>query len=215
MAIKRAVIRAGRAVGVSIGSFDRAAHAQDLRYREVATRFRPFTMVPETAYVENLALGALVKDIPGDVVECGVWRGGMIGGIATVLGNSRKYWLFDSFEGLPPAREIDGIAALEWQSDTQGRNYYDNCSAEEGFARQAMRLSGCDDVEFVKGWFKDTVHQAPVSRIALLRLDGDWYDSTITCLEAFYSRVANGGVTIIDDYYQWDGCSRAVHSTLR
>jgi O-methyltransferase len=171
-------------------------------------------MVPEVLYIDNLELVSQIRDRPGDVVECGVWRGGMSAGIAELLGNDRKYWLFDSFEGLPPAQEIDGAAAIDYQNDPEGEWYFNNCAAEESYARQAMQLAGRDHVEIVKGWFKDTVCHAGVGAIALLRLDGDWYESTRTCLEAFYPKVVEGGMVIIDDYHTWDGCAKAVHDYL-
>ena len=66
----------------------------------------------------------------------------------------------------------------------------------------------------VKGWFSDTVPHHPNQPIALLRLDGDWYDSTMVCLQNLYPKVVTGGIIIIDDYYSWDGCSKAVHDYL-
>ena len=89
-------------------------------------------------YVANLCIVRALQSVPGCVVECGVWRGGMIAGIAEVLGPEREYILFDSFEGLPPAKEIDGEAALAWQSDKSSPLYHDNCAAEQKFAAEAM-----------------------------------------------------------------------------
>src|SRR5256885_815316 len=91
--------------------------ADEWRYRRIARKYRRWSMVPSVAYVSNLRIAANVKNVPGVVVECGTWRGGMIAGIADVLGSNRRYYLFDSFEGLPPAREIDGTGALAWQAD--------------------------------------------------------------------------------------------------
>jgi O-methyltransferase len=214
VAIKTGIITVCRTFGVSIKSFDRQRHNEYLRHRQIWSKFRTMTMVPEGLYIDNLRLASLVRGVAGDVVECGVWRGGMIAGIAELLGNDRKYWLFDSFEGLPPAQEIDGLSAIQYQKDPQGKWYFNNCTADESEARQAMTLAGTHSVAFVKGWFKDTVRDAGVGTIALLRLDGDWYESTITCLEAFYPKIAAGGIVIIDDYHTWDGCARAVHEFL-
>jgi O-methyltransferase len=121
--------------------------------------------------------------------------------------------LFDSFEGLPDAKVIDGPAALHWSSQIRE---FDNCSSEEEWAAEAMKRVGQTDLEIIKGWFEKTV---PVwakqqRRIAVLRLDGDWYDSTILCLEHLWPLVVPGGIVIVDDYYTWDGCSRAVHDHL-
>jgi len=172
-------------------------------------------MIPEPEFINNLFLALRVKGLPGCIVECGVWRGGMSAGIASLLGPHRRYYLFDSFQGLPAAKEIDGPAALQWQESKASPNYYDNCSAPPDFARQAMTAAGATDFELVEGWFDRTI---PVhcsgEPIALLRLDADWYESTMVCLEGFFDRVVTGGIIILDDYHAWDGCSRALHDFL-
>src|SRR5688572_18533132 len=93
---------------------------------EIYRKYSTFTMIKPDNYVLNLELARQVRNVPGAIVECGVWRGGMIAGMAEVLGNSREYILFDSFEGLPKAKEIDGPSALAWQSNTTHPGYYDN-----------------------------------------------------------------------------------------
>jgi O-methyltransferase len=179
-------------------------------------KFAGATMIPSALFVDNLRLAQQVEDIPGAVVECGVWRGGMIAGIAQILGPDRAYVLFDSFEGLPPAQEVDGPAAIAWQRDTTSPAYFDNCKAEMGAARLAMRDAGVPEPDLRKGWFEETVPRFAATRapIALLRLDGDWYDSTMVCLQNLFPLVVQGGMVIIDDYGTWDGCTRAVHAYL-
>lgn len=178
-------------------------------------RYRTFTMIDGPSYVRNLKIAHRFRHISGCVVECGVWRGGMIAGIADVLGPDRKYFLFDSFEGLPKAHDIDGSAALRWQADTKNPKYHNNCTAAADDARVAMGLSVASHFALVKGWFMHTTAAfRPPEPIAVLRLDGDWYESTLTCLENLYPHVAPGGVVIIDDYEPWDGCARAVHEFL-
>lgn len=185
------------------------------RYLGEFMRFREFTMVPREIYIQNLFLAERVRELPGCIVECGVWRGGMIAGLGKVLGLEREYFLFDSFEGLPPAKEIDGKAAQDWQQDIDSPIYYDNCSASPDFARRAMALAGINRFHLVKGWFNETLPKfAPPEPIALLRLDADWYDSTMVCLELLFDHVAPGGLILLDDYYTWDGCSRALHDFL-
>lgn len=170
-------------------------------------------IAPET-YVRNLMVAEHFRDQAGMVVECGTWRGGMIAGIAELLGNAFSYQLFDSFEGLPPAKPIDGEAALQWQADVESPTYFDNCTADQASADTAMRLSGATHYSIYKGWFSETLPQLSPQPIAILRLDADWYDSTMDCLTHLYPRVAVGGVVIIDDYYTWDGCTQAVHDYL-
>lgn len=182
------------------------------RYKRIFQKYKEFTMVPFENFVHNLELCERFKNIEGSVVECGVWRGGMSASMAEVLGTSRRYYLFDSFEGLPKAKEIDGREALQWQKDKSAPNYFDNCKAEIEFAQKAMSLSKADEVEIVKGWFNETLPSARIGEpIAILRLDGDWYGSTMDCMENLYPKVAPGGLVLMDDYYFWDGFAKAIH----
>jgi hypothetical protein len=185
------------------------------RWRTIYDEFRESTMVPEASFLNNLKLAETVRRVPGCVVECGVWRGGMSAGLCRLLGADRTYYLFDSFEGLPPAREVDGSTAILWQQNKSSSAYYDNCSAPPELADSAMRRAGATSFHLVQGWFDHTLVDFPLSEsIALLRLDADWYDSTLICLENLFSRVVTRGVVILDDYHTWDGCSRALHDFL-
>lgn len=179
-------------------------------------RFADFTMINRTKYVETLGLlrdWQLKSQLKGDVVECGCWRGGMTAGMAEVLGAVGTYHLFDSFEGLPPVQEIDGVRARQWQENVGGPKYHDNCRAEQSAAEKAM---GATQVawQLHPGWFEQTFPVAVVDDLCVLRLDGDWYDSTMLSLETFYPRLREGGLLLIDDYYIWEGCARAVHDYL-
>ena len=172
-------------------------------------------MIPATEYIATLRLAEETRDIDGCVVECGVWKGGMAAGLVAVLGAHRQYLLFDSFQGLPECKEIDGDAAISWQTDKNSPSYFDNCYAPPMFVEQAMRLTGSKDYHIIKGWFNQTLDKFPWSQpISFLHLDADWYDSTITCLNFLFDRVAPGGVIVLDDYHTWDGCSRALHYFL-
>jgi O-methyltransferase len=183
--------------------------------RRIFAKYRDFTMIPESIYAKNLRIAERLRSVEGCIVECGVWRGGMMAGIAELLGPNRDYFLFDSFEGLPPAQAIDGPHAIAWQADTEGPIYYDNCTAPIESAQTAMRMSGVDRVTIMKGWFQDTLPSfTPPGPIALLRLDGDWYESTLACLNSLFRYVSQDGFIIVDDYYAWDGCSRALHEFL-
>ena len=187
-----------------------AKNAKDERLlRKSFRKYRDFTMVPEDVYIGNLQLVAKVRDILGDIVECGTWRGGMIAGIADALGPARHYRLFDSYEGMPAAKEIDGEAARAWQENTSGPYYHNNCSASEAEARQAMSMSAATEYTVVKGWFETTLASANVGPIALLRMDADWYDSTKQILDNLAHRVVRGGLILVDDYYVFQGCTRA------
>jgi O-methyltransferase len=184
-------------------------------FRTIYAKVRDYTMVDRNAFCDNLVLAETVQGTAGCVVECGVWRGGMSAGIANVLGNDRDYYLFDSFEGLPPAKTIDGPAAVAWQKDTTSPKYYDNCRAPAEYARAAMNLAGVQRFHLIAGFFDKTLPEFQLQeKMALLRLDGDWYESTMVCLKHLFDKVAEGGLIIVDDYYTWDGCSRAVHDFL-
>lgn len=187
---------------------------QTRKLNRIYKKYLPYTMVYRDQYVDNLRLAERTANLAGDIVECGVWRGGMIAGIAELLGTGRKYFLFDSFEGLPEAREIDGSAARNWQANKASPEYFDNCKAEIGFATEAMKMTGAD-FQCVKGWFEDTLPAFDgTGAISLLRLDADWYESTKVCLANLFPKVVEGGMILIDDYYTWSGCSRAVHDYL-
>jgi O-methyltransferase len=194
-------------------TLERRRHFQ--RLRRIYDDFQDFTMIPPGQFMTNLELAESVRHLPGCIIECGVWRGGMSAGMAVVLGPHRHYFLFDSFEGLPKVMPIDGESALRWQQDTASPGYHDNCCADESFARSAMAKAGACNSTFIKGWFENTLPKfTPSGPIALLRLDGDWYESTTTCLEHLFPHVVPGGAIIIDDYYAWEGCARAVHDYL-
>ena len=188
--------------------------ARRRRLHGVHRKYQNYTMIPGSVCASNLEICLERAPKDGCIVECGVWRGGMSAAIADVL-PGRSHFLFDSFEGLPPAKEIDGTAALDYQKDKNSPVYHDNCRAERSFAEQAMSKSEAKEYRLVQGWFNDTVpgFTAP-EPIAILRLDGDWYDSTMECLRGLYPQVQQGGLILIDDYYTWDGCARAVHDYL-
>lgn len=180
---------------------------------KIYSRYKRFTMIPKDLYIDNLLLAKKFAEIPGEIVECGVWKGGMIAGISEFIGR-KKANLFDSYQGLPLVREIDGEAAWNWQNNPEGEYFYDNCSADEKYAIEAMELSGVEYTSY-KGWFKDVFNSSiPIESISILRLDSDWYDSTLECLEFFYPKITSGGLVIIDDYLTWEGCSKAVHDYL-
>jgi len=152
----------------------------------------------------------LREGIPGDLIETGVWRGGGCIYMAAVLRahaeTERKVWVADSFEGLP---KPDG--ASELIEDDMSENRYLKVSLEQvrsNFAR--FGLLDEKQIKFLKGWFKDTIPSAPIERLSVLRLDGDLYESTMDVLRPLYAKVSPGGFIIVDDYYSWPGCRKAV-----
>ena len=159
----------------------------------------------------------LEEDIPGDLVECGVWRGGasiLMRAVLAVDGDrKRTVWLADSFEGVPlpdPANESPGLLA-KINKLLVPEIYAGILAVPETEVRANFERYGLldDQVRFLPGWFKDTLPNAPIDRIAVLRLDGDLYDSTMESLDALYPRLSPGGFCIIDDY-ALPGCRQAV-----
>ena len=142
----------------------------------------------------------LDNDVAGDFIETGVWRGGAciyMRAILYVRGvTDRNVWVADSFEGLPKPD-------TSYPADADDRYWMREdlrVSMEE--VQQNFRKYGLldDQVRFLKGWFKDTLPLAPIEKLAILRLDGDMYSSTIEALNALYDRVSPGGYVIVDDY---------------
>lgn len=152
------------------------------------------------------------QDIPGDLVETGVWRGGCSILMRAVLAShgvtDRAVWLADSFEGLPPA-DTDRYPQDAGDSHASLSSYLGVSleAVQENFRRYELLDS---QVRFLKGWFRDTLPTAPIERIAVLRLDGDMYESTIIALESLYPKLQPGGFAIIDDYGVLPNCRAAV-----
>lgn len=157
----------------------------------------------------------LKDDVPGDLVECGVWRGGasilMRAVLAAYGDETRKVWLADSFEGVPPP-DAENYKAdkLPWYSVGLHHAAPILAVTQEQVQANFERYGLLDDqVRFLPGWFKDTLHKAPIDQISVLRLDGDLYESTIQALEPLYPRLSSGGYCIIDDY-NLEYCRQAV-----
>ena len=154
----------------------------------------------------------LADDVPGDLIECGVWRGGacilMRAVLAAYGDEKRSVWLADSFQGVPrsdPANyQADKGIRAEFAAGILGVS---EAEVRANFGRYGLLD---DRVRFLPGWFKDTLNDAPIDRIAVLRLDGDLYESTIQALDALYPRLSPRGFCIIDDYHNLMPCRQAV-----
>lgn len=153
----------------------------------------------------------LKEKVPGDFIETGVWRGGaciFMRGMLAIHGvTNRKVYVADSFEGLP---KPDAENYPEDEGDTHHEHSYLAVSREE--VEGNFRLYGLldDQVVFLKGWFKDTLPGLPATQFAVIRLDGDLYESTMDALKHLYHKLSVGGFCIIDDYFM-AGCRKAVH----
>jgi O-methyltransferase len=155
---------------------------------------------------------ALTEDIPGDLIECGVWRGGacilMRAVLAAYGDETRQVWLADSFQGVPRSDpenyQADKGIRAEFAAGILG---VPEAEVRANFERYGLLD---DQVRFLPGWFKDTLQDAPIERIAVLRLDGDLYESTIQALDALYPRLSPGGFCVVDDYQAVKACQQAV-----
>jgi O-methyltransferase len=166
----------------------------------------------------------LHDNIAGCIVECGVAEGGCSALMATVVANQnseRTTWLFDSFEGLPDPTEKDFV-------DPGGRLTGENVRPLErgsclGSLNKVQRVLFREfalnrtKVELVKGWFQDTLpaYRDKLGPIAMLRIDGDWYESTKCCLDNLFDRIVPGGYCIADDYGTFYGCRRAMDEFIQ
>ncbi len=162
-------------------------------------------------HLERCVATVLDEQVPGDFIETGVWRGGACMLIKRIIdrrgATDRVVWLADSFKGLPaPKSDADGADLSNVQ--------YLAVSAED-VRRNFARFGLLDErVRLLEGWFADTLPNAPIKQLALLRLDGDLYHSTIDVLKNLYDRVVPHGFVIVDDYGSWESCRRAVHDFL-
>jgi O-methyltransferase len=154
----------------------------------------------------------LADDIPGDLVECGVWRGGacilMRAVLAAYGDTTRCVWLADSFQGVPRSDPANYKADKGIRADfAAGILGVSEAEVRANFERYGLLD---ERVRFLPGWFKDTLRDAPIERIAVLRLDGDLYESTIQALDALYPRLSPGGFCVSDDYHAVKPCEQAV-----
>lgn len=184
----------------------------------------PYTMTsPERiAALVEAARYVVANDIPGDFVECGVWRGGSSMAAAMAfreLGDvSRELFLYDTYEGMsaPTDEDVD-IAGRSAESKFSERQLTEDssewCRSPLDDVRNNLASTGYPEekVHFVKGKVQDTIAgEMPVGPIAILRLDTDWYESTRHELTHLYPRLVTRGVLILDDYGYWQGARKAV-----
>ena len=151
----------------------------------------------------------LDRGVPGDLIETGVWRGGaciLMRAILRLHGDaSRSVWVADSFRGLPPPSHPVDTADVDFSLIP------DLAVPLEEVKSNFERYGLLDEqVRFLEGYFADTLPNAPIDRLAVLRLDGDMYESTIVALQSLYPKLSPGGYLIVDDYGAIEGCKRAV-----
>lgn len=187
--------------------------------QQVIAQLAPYTLVSygRLLSLHRSARKLAAENVPGAFVECGTCRGGsaaVIARAAKLDGWKRELFLFDSFQGHPPTASAEAPDAAEVQK------FAGTLVASVRDVQCALETAGAfndQKVHIVPGWFQDTLPTTEMPGIALLHLDGDFYDSTRCCLENLYDKVASGGIIQVDDYsYEvTHGCRKAVDEFLR
>jgi O-methyltransferase len=198
------------------------------RDRRIVERSLPYTMtgVPRLMALIEAVRYCVRADVPGELVECGVWRGGSVMAMILTLQDlgvgDRDVYLFDTFGEMAAPGERDssplhGPALELWRQRERSRlrllfeSPLDPWVGEDG-VRELLAASGYpqERLHVVSGRVEETLPARAPDRLALLRLDTDWYESTRHELVNLYPRLSEGGVLIVDDYGSWEGCRQAV-----
>lgn len=224
--LSKSIRRLTRTAGYNLTRCQKAnGFPVDFSAEEVALveSVRGFTLTtPERIHALHHAVRYLQSNgIEGDFVECGVWRGGsMMVAAKTLLtlgDTARTLWMYDTFEGMTAPTEHDvslkGAKATEkFAKKKTGDDSSTWCLVSQEEVEQNVKSTGypADRMKFVKGKVEETLPAIAPDRIALLRLDTDWYESTLHELNTLFPRLVPGGVLIIDDYAEWQGARKAV-----
>jgi len=196
-------------------------------FRIISGKCRDFTMTSlERLYALYQSVRYITQsNVPGDLVECGVWKGGSSMLMAhTLLASgpaTRKIYLYDTFAGMSKPTEkdkaaVDGGSALETWGNCRRQNHVDWCYASVEEVRKNMHATGYpqEKLVFVQGKVEDTIPKVLPDAISLLRLDTDWYESTYHELKHLFPLLSKGGVIILDDYGHWAGAKEATDTFI-
>ncbi len=198
--------------------YDTSDIESDEVFQRIYHNIKDYSLVGvERCYALYKSVSYVIENnIEGDFVECGVWKGGSCMLMAyTLMENGvtdRKIWLYDTFSGMAQPGENDGDAEkAEWEQNkiTEEKNNW--CLGEREEVEQNLQLTGypTDNFRLIKGKVEDTIPATIPSKIAILRLDTDWYDSTKHELAYLYPLLQKRGLLIIDDYGAWQGARKA------
>ena len=208
--VKKLVVQAVRAMGVEAVHIKEFDAAKRLEGRDWPVQGQTMLSIQRLDNVQQCVEQILADGVPGDLIETGVWRGGasilMRAALKAYGESNRIVYVADSFAGLPPPdKDYPQDADIPYHTFTELAVSQEEVQAN--FARYGLLD---DQVRFLKGWFKDTLPAAPIERLALMRLDGDMYESTMDGLKALYPKLSVGGFVIIDDYVLLEPCRQAV-----
>ncbi len=191
-------------------------------FKKIYYAAKPFTMTSlERMYALYKSVQHIEKNnLSGDIVECGVWKGGSAMVIALTLlqlgKTDREIYLYDTYEGMSEPTEKDihftgSVAKNDWEESAQV-NHNDWCYSPVDEVRNNLLATGYPEekLHFIKGKVEETIPKIVPKKIALLRLDTDWYESTYHELQHLYPLISNAGFLIIDDYGCWQGAKEAV-----
>jgi len=218
-----------RRFGVDIVPYPPVLKGVDESTAQTIDAVRAYTMTSDqrVAALCDAVRYVVTNRISGDIVECGVWKGGSMMAVARTLlelgDRARELHLFDTFEGMtaPTGEDValTGESAADLMAASTDREDAESvwCRAPLDVVKQAMAGVGYDKskIHYIKGRVEDTIPAAAPQCIALLRLDTDWYESTRHEMIHLFPRLSVGGVLILDDYGHWLGARRAVDEYLK
>ena len=210
------------------GKFDNLPSYMDEEIQQIIQSVKGLTMIsPHRLYALLQAVKYISNSkIQGDIVECGVWRGGVMIAASKLLWNlgekDRNFYLYDTYAGMSKPTEFDvgfagDVAAEKFEDTKLGEDSSDWCLATLDFVKKSVKNKtdyNFDQFNFVEGKVEDTIPKTIPNEIAILRLDTDWYESTKHEMEHLFPRLVKGGVLIIDDYGDWKGSRKAVDEYL-
>lgn len=188
------------------------------KYRGHIWPSRAHTMigVPRLNSLQQCVEDVIARRVAGDLIETGVWRGGATIFMRALLKaygvTDRTVWVADSFEGLPEADAAKHPYDHQLDLHLSATLAVSLEEVKKNFERYGLLD---DQVRFLKGWFRDTLPAAPITRLAVLRLDGDHYESTMDALNSLYPKLSPGGYAIVDDYHMTEGCDLAIRDFRR
>jgi O-methyltransferase len=208
--LRRTVLSAFKSAHIQLAHLRRGNYERRIAGHDFSDIAHSMLSLKRLDNVQMCVETILRDNIAGDLIETGVMRGGtviLMRAILRAYADNRTVWAADSFEGLPPPNPQDypADAGAQWHLRPLTE------VGVEHVRRNFERYGLFDDqVQFLPGWFRDTLHKAPIPRLALLRLDGDLYESTRDALVPLYPKLSPGGFVIVDDY-NLPMCAKAVN----
>jgi O-methyltransferase len=213
-AVRRIVDRAAAVLGIEIiKRMDGESRAVGMDWPRLAHTMIGYRRLRN---LQDCVERVLADGVPGDLIETGVWRGGsciLMRGVLAAHGDTeRTVWVADSFAGLPPPDPARYPVDAGDTHHQQPLLAVSLAEVQENFRRYGLLD---ERVRFLRGWFRDTLPGAPIDRLAVLRLDGDMYESTMEALTVLYPKLSPSGFCVVDDYGVIEGCRAAVEDYRR